>query len=133
MSRGALPLAAYAALLAVLAAVMWVWSDYTLPGILLTAGAAAMAVIAGAWVLGSRRIERLAQASEVRAVPDLSAATALAGFAIPTMLVGLYLGPYLVLIGGGLLVLAVGGLVREAVAARRALASARDGAEERAP
>jgi hypothetical protein len=115
VSRGAVPLAAYAVLLAVLAGVMWVWSSHVLPSVLLTVAAAAVA--AGAGLL---RLVRGADPSEPRAIPDLSAATALLGFAIPTMLVGAHLGLYLVLIGGGLVVLALGGLVREALAVRRA-------------
>jgi hypothetical protein len=116
----AAPLLAYAGLAAVLAAVLWVWDDDPLPPALLTAAALAMGVTAGLLARG-------AAAGELRAVPDLSAATALLGFAIPTLLVGLYLGLYLVLIGGGLIVLGLGGLVREAFAVRRATRRVRGG------
>lgn len=120
MRPAAVPLVAYACLLAVLAGVLWVWDDHTLPPVMLTAAAAAVAATAVGWLVWAGRPARRAGGRELRAVPDLSAATALLGFAIPTMLVGAYLGLYLVLIGGALIALAVGGLVREALAIRRA-------------
>jgi hypothetical protein len=116
VTRGALPLLAYASFLAVLTVVFWIWSSDTVARACLTAAVVAVAVGTGAWVVFARR----SGPSDERAVPDLSAATALLGFSLPTMLVGAYLGLYLVLIGGGLTVLALGGLVREALAGRRA-------------
>jgi ABC-type Co2+ transport system permease subunit len=120
MSRAAFPLLAYACLLSALAVVLWVWDDHWLPPTMLSVAAGAMTATAGVWVVQDRRLARTGEAADLRAVPNLSAATALLGFAIPTALVGSYLGVYLVLIGGGLIVLAFGGLVREALAVRRA-------------
>jgi hypothetical protein len=119
VTRAAVPLLAYAGLVGVLAVVLWVWDSDPLPPALLGAAAVATAVTAGAWGVHGRRIAR-AGAADVRAVPDLSAATALLGFALPTMLVGLKLGLYLVYIGGGVTALCLGGLMREALAVRRA-------------
>jgi hypothetical protein len=46
-------------------------------------------------------------------VPDLSPPAALAGVALAGLVVGSELGTWLLLIAGGLLVLALAGLVRE--------------------
>ncbi|MBB4662395.1 hypothetical protein [Conexibacter arvalis] len=64
----------------------------------------------------------------VRALPDLSPPTVLLGVAIVLAALGAELGLWLALIGGGLALLAIGGLVREGRAQRRALARARAGA-----
>jgi hypothetical protein len=122
VSSSALPLACYAALLAITAAVLWVWSPYALPSALLTGGAVAIAVIALA-VAVRDRAEARAPAIEAaeRPVPDYSVSILALAYALPTMLVGAYLGLYLVLIGGGVLLLGLGGLIREWRAERSAV------------
>jgi hypothetical protein len=122
VSSSALPLACYAALLTITAAVLWVWSPYALPSALLTGGAVAIAVIALA-VAVRDRAEARAPAIEAaeRPVPDYSVSILALAYALPTMLVGAYLGLYLVLIGGGVLLLGMGGLIREWRAERSAV------------
>lgn len=60
-------------------------------------------------------------AGGARSLPDVSPPTLLLAVAIVVAVVGAQLGLWLALIGGGLGLLAVGGLVREARAQRRAL------------
>jgi hypothetical protein len=122
VSSSALPLACYAALLGITAAVLWVWSPYALPSALLTGGAVAIAVIALA-VAVRDRAEARAPAIEAaeRPVPDYSVSILALAYALPTMLVGAYLGLYLILIGGGVLLLGLGGLLREWRAERSAV------------
>jgi hypothetical protein len=122
VSSSALPLACYAALLGITAAVLWVWSPYALPSALLTGGAVAIAVIALA-VAVHDRAEARAPAIEAaeRPVPDYSVSILALAYALPTMLVGAYLGLYLVLMGGGVLLLGLGGLIREWRAERSAV------------
>jgi ABC-type glycerol-3-phosphate transport system permease component len=88
VSRAVFPLLAYACLLSALAVMPWVWDDHWLPPTMLSVAAGAMTATAGVWVVQARRLARAGDAPDVRAVPDLSAATALLGFAIPTALVG---------------------------------------------
>ena len=119
MTRAAIPLVAYGALLTGLAVILRIWDSDPLPPLMLGVAAVAMWLTGVVWFLHARRVERDPD-RDVRAVPDLSAPSALLGLAITMMLVGLHLGAYAVLVGGGLGALAVGGLVREALAVRRA-------------
>jgi MFS superfamily sulfate permease-like transporter len=130
VSSSALPLACYAALLGITAAVLWVWSPYALPSALLTGGAVAIAVIALA-VAVRDRAEARAPAIEAaeRPVPDYSVSILALAYALPTMLVCAYLGLYLILIGGGVLLLGLGGLIREWRAERRAVRRAEGSAD----
>jgi hypothetical protein len=54
-----------------------------------------------------------------RLVTDVSIASASIGMALALMLLGLEFGPWLVLVGGGLLALGIAGVVRELRAERR--------------
>ena len=130
MSSSALPLACYAALIGITAAVLWVWSPYALPSALLTGGAVAIAVIALA-VAVRDRAEARAPAIEAaeRPVPDYSVSILALAYALPTMLVGAYLGLYLILIGGGVLLLGLGGLIREWRAERSTVRLAKENAD----
>ena len=130
MSSSALPLACYAALIGITAAVLWVWSPYALPSALLTGGAVAIAVIALA-VAVRDRAEARAPGTEMveRPVPDYSVSILALAYALPTMLVGAYLGFYLILIGGGVLLLGLGGLIREWRAERSAVHVAEENAD----
>jgi hypothetical protein len=122
MNSSAVPLACYAALIGITAAVLWVWSPYALPAALLTGGAAAIAVIALAVAVRDRRAEAAPElAATERPVPDYSVSMLALAYALPTMLVGVYLGLYLILIGGGVLLLGLGGLIREWRAERSAV------------
>lgn len=118
----AVPLAFWALLLGVLAAVQAGFGGDLLPVLVQGGSAAATGLIAVAIVLASR-IERR-RASRLRAVPDLSMASALAAVSMAAMLSGVAVGSWLI-IGGGLgLTAALGGLARERRAERRARAAA---------
>jgi hypothetical protein len=114
----AIPLAVYALLIGIASAVLWVWTPYTLPPALLSGGALLFAVLALVVALRGRR-ETPADEVE-RTVPDLSFATVGVALGIINIVVGLYLGLYLILIGGGILAFGIGGWIREARAQRRA-------------
>jgi hypothetical protein len=114
----AIPLAVYALLIGITSAVLWVWTPYTLPPALLSGGALLFAVLALVVALRGRR-ETPAEEVE-RPVPDLSFATVGVALGIINIVVGLYLGLYLILIGAGILAFGLGGWIREARAQRRA-------------
>jgi hypothetical protein len=101
-----LVLLAWALLLAVHTTVLVALGGDTLEVALLGGAAAGVAVLA--LVAAVRR-----HAEVARAVPDLSPPAALAAVAVAGLVVGSELGMWLLLISGGLLVLALGGLVRE--------------------
>jgi hypothetical protein len=116
--KSAIPLAVYALLIGFTSVVLWVWTPYTLPPALLSGGALLIAVIALVVALRGRRDTR---ADDVeRSVPDLSFATVGVALGIINIVVGLYLGLYLILIGAGILAFGLGGWIREARAQRRA-------------
>ncbi|MGI8557763.1 MAG: hypothetical protein ACR2ND_05570 [Solirubrobacteraceae bacterium] len=114
----AAPLAVWALLLGTLAGVQAGFGGDLLPVLVQGGAAAATGLIALAVLLGSR-IERR-RATGVRSVPDLSIASALAAVSLAAMLSGAAVGSWLI-IGGGLgLAAAMGGLIREWRAERRA-------------
>jgi heme A synthase len=114
----AIPLAVYALLIGIMSAVLWVWTPYTLPPALLSGGALLFAVLALVVALRERAEQREDEIE--RTVPDLSFATVGVALGIINILVGLYLGLYLILIGAGILAFGLGGWIREARAQRRA-------------
>ena len=123
MRAAAKPLLGYALLIGAAAAVQWVWSPYRLPSALLGGAAVVMALVAAALAArggGDRE-------AGPRPIPETSFAVVAIAFALCTMLVGAYLGLYLILVGGGVLLLGLGGLARERRAERRALRSTADG------
>ena len=111
MNGGPLVLLAWAVLLAIHTGVLIAFGGDELP-VLLLGGAAAGAALLGAWIAVRRRRGR-GERGERRAVPDLSPPAALAAVAVAAMVIGAELGTWLVLIGAGLLALALGGLIRE--------------------
>jgi heme A synthase len=114
----AIPLAVYALLIGIMSAVLWVWTPYTLAPALLSGGALLFAVLALVVALRGRTEEREDEIE--RTVPDLSFATVGVALGIINIVVGLYLGLYLILIGAGILAFGLGGWIREARAQRRA-------------
>lgn len=92
----------WAALLAVNTTVLLALGGDTLEVLLLAGAAAGAAVLAALMAL--RR---------GREAPGLSAASALAAVAVAGLVLGAELGPWLLLISGGALLLALGGLARE--------------------
>ncbi len=92
----------WAALLAVNTTVLIALGGERLEVLLLAGAAAGSAALAALMVL--RR---------GREAPDLSAPTALAAVAVTGLVLGAELGPWLLLISGGALLLALGGLARE--------------------
>ncbi len=117
MSRSGIPLLGYALIMALDTAVLWAWGPGWLP-VVLIGGATALTGLIGAALLAARRP---ASPPAVEPIPDYSFSMVAVAFALCTMLVGAYLGLYLILVGAGVLVLGLGGLVREARAERRAL------------
>lgn len=100
--------------LAVVAIIGWIWSEDVLPPAVFTGQAVACFAIA---VFIARR----ELADRARAIPDLSYATVAVGLGACAMLNGVAFGLWLVLIGAGITAFGLGGLVREHLAARRAL------------
>ena len=107
MKAPSLVLLAWAVLLAVHTTVLVALGGDALEVALLGGAAAGVAVLA--LLVTARR----GNADAPRRVPDLSPPAALAAVAVAGLVVGSELGTWLLLISGGLLVLALAGLVRE--------------------
>jgi heme A synthase len=131
MRTSAVPLAIYALLIGTTSAILWIWTPYTLPPALLSGGAAGFAIVAAIVAIRGRRLDERGERPEtqVRPVPDLSFATVAIGLGIINVVVGFYLGLYLVLIGAGILAFGIGGVIREALAERRAFRRIEKGAD----
>jgi hypothetical protein len=111
----------WALMLALLAVVLWavfVETDYlsVLMPAFAIAGTLAIALLA--WWRVGRRSPRAVLVGEPS--PDLSYASVLLAIAVSLVLLGLEVGTFMVFIGAGLGLLAIGGLVREWRAERRA-------------
>jgi hypothetical protein len=115
MSRAAVPLLGWAALLTVLTTVLWIWTSDDLPPAIFS-GAAGIAWLLGLYALASRPPQR-----RVRAAPDLSLASVLVAFAVAMLVLGALVGQWLVLIGAGALIIGLAGVARELLAQRRVL------------
>jgi hypothetical protein len=109
--RDALPLLGFAAVLAVLDALLWWYGPTRLAGLLL-ALPAALAVAAAAVVALPA-----ATPGDLRRVPELSLPTVVAALACVIAGAGVIFGLWLILIGAGLAAGAVTGIVRELRAA----------------
>jgi heme A synthase len=133
MRSSAAPLAIYALLIATTSVVLWVWTPYTLPPALLSGGAVLFAVVAVVVAVRGDKLDRRRERPEggSRAVPDLSFATVGVALGVINIVVGLYLGLYLILIGAGILAFGIGGWIREARSQRRAHRLVEDGADAR--
>jgi uncharacterized membrane protein YfcA len=114
----AVPLAVYGVLIGITSAVLWVWTPYTLPPALLSGGALLFLLLAAYVGLRGRVEEKRPERTEP--VPDLSFATVGVALGVINIIVGLYLGLYLILIGAGILGFGSAGWIREARAQRRA-------------
>jgi hypothetical protein len=112
MSRAALPLLGWAALLTVLTVVLWIWTSDDLPPAIFS-GAAGIAWLVGLYALTLRR------PPPVRATPDLSLASVLVAIAVVMLVIGALVGPWLLLIGAGALITGLAGVTRELLAERR--------------
>ena len=110
-------LVGWALLVGLLAGVAFAWAE-ELPGALI-ATAAALGGVLAIYLLVRRPSDAPESEAETRALPDLSVATVIVAVGLSTALVGVYVGYGLSLIGAGLIVLGIGGLVREGSAARR--------------
>jgi hypothetical protein len=95
----------WAALLAVNTTVLVALGGDTLEVLLLAGAAAGAAALAALMALRRR--------TPGRETPELSAPTALAALAVAGLVIGAELGPWLLLISAGALLLALAGLVRE--------------------
>jgi hypothetical protein len=119
VSRPGVAIVVWAALLGLLAAVLWaVFEEEDLLSVLLPAFAIALtaALALGGWRAAARAARR---ALEPQPDPDTSWPAVLAGIALVLVLLGLEVGTFLILVGGGLFAAAAGGLVREWRAERR--------------
>jgi hypothetical protein len=116
---GALVLAVWGSLLVLNAVLMAAVFRENPTSVLLLGGAGAACVLVGAGLWVVRRRAPGEDPDAARRVTDVSMAAALAGAALALMLLGSQYGAWLVLIGGGLLALGLGGLVRERHAERR--------------
>lgn len=108
----ALPFVAWATLLTVLAAVLWIWSADHVPPAIFTAAAGV------AWGVALYALFRPFPRS-VRRAPDLSLASCLVAIAIAMLLLSALVGEWLLLIGGGALATGLVWLARELQAERR--------------
>jgi hypothetical protein len=111
----------WAAFLALLAVILWaVFTELDLPSVLMPAFAIALTLLIA--VGGAAATRRAARRSRPAAEPDpdTSWSAVLAGVAFALVLLGLEVGTFLILVGGGLFALGLGGLVREWRAERQA-------------
>jgi hypothetical protein len=115
MNRAAVPLLSWAALLTVLAAVLWVWSSDHLPPAIFSAAAGVV------WLIGFYAVLRPGKRPRLRVRPelDLSFSSVLVAIAIAMLVVGALVGEWLVLIGAGVLLAGLIGVAREIRAERR--------------
>jgi hypothetical protein len=113
MSRAGVPLLLWAVFLTVLAAVLWFWEGDDVPPAIFSAAAGV------AWLVGLYGLVRGRSAARVRVTPDLSLASVLVALAVSMLVVGALVGPWLVLIGAGALVIGLVGVARELAAQRR--------------
>lgn len=99
----------------------------------LQGGAALLLLLLAGYLALRDRGEPAAGDHTARVIPDSSMATAWVAISLATMALGAELGPWLVLIAGGMLLIGIGGLVRESRASRglaeRALAPELRGGE----
>ena len=112
MSRAAVPLLGWAALLTVLTVVLWIWTSDELPPAIFS-GAAGIAWLVGLYALTLHRLP------PVRATPDLSLASVLVAIAVVMLVIGALVGLWLLLIGAGALITGLAGVARELLAERR--------------
>jgi hypothetical protein len=122
MTKSAVPIAIYAVLIGITSAILWIWTSDTLAPALFSAHAVAFGVVAVVIAVRGRRLDKRGDLPEAgdRPVPDLSFATVAFALGIINIVVGLYLGLYLILIGAAILGFGIAGLIREALAERRA-------------
>jgi hypothetical protein len=115
MNRAAVPLLAWATLLTVLAAVLWVWSTDHVPPAIFSAGAGV------AWLVGLYAVLRPGRRPRLRVRPelDLSFSSVLVAIALAMLVLGALVGEWLVLIGAGALLAGLIGVAREIRAERR--------------
>lgn len=121
MSRPGIAFAVWALFLLVLGAVLWAIFLPSAPkwgyDVLLSVATVALAGLGtGAMALGAARRGR--PATEPERVTDLSPFSALSAVALGLLFVGIEVGPWLMLVGAGLLVTGLGGLRRELRAER---------------
>jgi hypothetical protein len=107
--------------LLILTSVQLVFRFDALPFVLLAGAglAVVLASIAVAAALPDPGRPRDAASERPRRVPDLSIGSALLPFGLAAMVVGAQVGAWLVLVGAGIVALAVGNLIREWLGIRR--------------
>lgn len=130
MRGGAIPLLVWGLILAVLYALIFVWTGKGLHAALAAAALVATFGTAFAFVaLRPREALKKGEppaSEEPRAVASASYGAVLLGLGITALVYGLVFGQFLVYFGAGLIVVAIGVLTRENYAQRRALRRWRD-------
>jgi uncharacterized membrane protein YidH (DUF202 family) len=112
--RTALPLMAWGVALALLAVALLAWSgDAEGPWLMLALAAAACIATGLAVAYVAPR------SNELRMLPDISISPTVVAFGLLLVLVATAAGRWLVLVGGGVMALGIGGVVREHRAQRR--------------
>jgi len=121
MSRPGIALSVWALFLLVLGVVLWAAFLEPAPkwgyDVLLSVALPALAVL-GTAAMALAAARRRRPWAEAERVADLSPSSALIAVALALVLIGLEVGPWLVLVGAGLLVTGLGGLWRELRAER---------------
>lgn len=121
MSRPGIALGVWALFLLVLGAVLWAIFLASAPkwgyDVLLSVALPSLAVL-GTAAMALAAARRRRPVAEAEAVTDLSPSSALTAVALCLMLIGTEVGPWLVLLGSGLLLVGLGGLRRERRAER---------------
>lgn len=126
MSRGWVVVMVWAFFLAICWVVQWALFDPDLIAFVMLGAASVLTVLMALWALlaGGRRD---APADEgIEAVPDASHATVLLGLTVLLAVLAPELGAWLAYTAAGTGALAIGGLIRERLAERRAVRAARE-------
>ena len=124
MRGGSIPLLAWGALLAVLMAICWIWTDDAIQ--VATFAFAVLVVWGGAALLaaeGGRQTLRRGAPAPVRradAIPTASLGAVLVAVAVGSIVFGFAFGRFLVYFGAGLLVVSLGVVLVEVRGQRRA-------------
>lgn len=118
MSRGEGVIAFWGLVLTVLWVLVWTVFVPNWEAVMLLAMAAGVTMLKAVWALHRERRRPAPADDEPQAFHQTSHGTALAGVAIVGLALGLEFGPWLLYLSAGLLLVALGGLVRENRAAR---------------
>lgn len=126
MSRGWVVLLLWGVMLGVLWVVHWAIFDPDLIAFILLGSASLATVLMALWALLAGRRRDAPADDDIEAVSDASHATVLLGLTILLLVLATELGAWLAFLSAGTGALAIGGLIRERMAERRAVRAARE-------